>query len=667
MYVVGVRSKDADNWAANSGGLYLFNDQSDGSWMNSAAAERVVEGAGRYFVPLPFGVGTVTWPTSQATYEGRTYYCGGFTYNLVLDEHHRLLKQGIRAPDAPPTISGATGTTKVAYTSWYDELTGERSSLSMGTTIGDAVPRTWTLQSRPPDDVFVSDGSMESGGSYIEPVTPAARSFLFRPGDRICFVDASADPSYLGVHEIGTGRLTTDEVGDLPTGSPSTLQGLPVSRCSHCELWISTGGGLPQLVMRVAIGVTTVTESVADANLGESWIGAFERFPRCTMNIIWHDRQLMAGDPDNPDTVYMSETFYPERYAGLSFKTRGGEPVTGLLALRDFCLVFSRTRMYILEGYSEDDFELKPAEQSLGSIGHECNKVVHGAAYIWTDKGPYAYNGAWHPLSPENEFTTPSVSDSIWVRGVVDPDSNTYSVVSDSLNLFDRYNSLVLPNDPLNNIFSNILVFDYTTVQPETGGGMGTARLSLDAQSIFNYSNATTPGYSETVMHHHYLSNKWGIGKLYTVSYDYAALDPVTNTPLENSFSVFPHWKLNEVNGITQVGLLSDYDTGLWIKTGWNSFQDPGGSFVEGKTFSRLWIDAPSGLAASLWTGAGSDALGIGNLPITLPAQTGVTIRPSEVQFLVLEGMTGRGLVLIYNMPSLRGGGSFRGFGGLYT
>ena len=659
MFVVGVRSKDADNWAANSGGLYLFNDQSNEDWLNTAAAAESDHGAGRYFIPLPFGVGAVTWPTSQATYEGRTYYCGGFTYNLVLDENHRLLKQGIRAPDSAPTVSGTTGSNRIAYTSWYDELTGERSSLSMGTVIGDGT-RTWTLPNRPPDDVFVADGSMEVGGSYIEPATPAARSFLFRPGDRICFVDASANPSYLGVHEIGQGGLSTDEVGDLPSGSPSTLAGLPVSRCSHCELWISTGGGLPQLDMRVAIGTTSVVEAVADANLGESWIGAFERFPRCTMNIIWHDRQLMAGDPDNPDTVYMSEVFFPERYAGLSFKTRGGEPVTGMLALRDYCLVFSRTRMYIMEGYSESDFELKPAEQSLGSIGHDCNKVVHGSAYIWTDKGPYLYNGAWHPLSPENEFTASSVEDSIWVRGVVDPDANTFTVVSDSLEVFDRYNSLVLPSDPLNDIFSNILVFDYTTVQPETGGSMGTARLSIDAQAITNYSNATTPGYSETVMHHHYLANKWGLGRLYTISLD-------TDGSSAISFSAYPHWKMAEVNGITQIGLEAVQDAGFWVKLGWNSFQDPGGSFVEGKTFSRLWLDAPSGLAASLWVGAGSDALGTGNLPITLPAQTGVTIRPSEVQFLVLEGMTGRGLTLIYNAPSLMGGARFSGFGGIYT
>jgi hypothetical protein len=657
MYVVGVRSKDTDAWAAMSGHLFLFADQSSGAtnWHSSATLPYKSLGAGRQPIPLPFGISSVTWPTSSTVYEGRTYYCGGFTYNLLLDEHHRLLKQGIRGPEEPPAIAGAAGSGNIAYLSWYDELTGERSPLSMGTVISNAVPRTWTLPARPPDDVFVADGSMTNNGDgHIHADSPAARTYYFRPGDRVGFPDAAANLSYLLVNEIGSaGALTTDGFGTTPAAA-SGVVGLPVSRCSHLELWLSVSGGLPQLVMRVALGTTTVVESVATADLGEAYIGAFERFPRCTMNVIWNDRQILAGDPDHPDTVYLSDLFQPERYSGLNFRTRTGEPATGLLALRDYCLVFTRDQTFMLQGYSETDFELTMVEQSLGSIGHLCNAVLHGAAYIWTEKGPYMYNGAWHALSPENDFTVPAIDTAMWVRGVVDPESNTYSVISDDIQVFDRYSSLLLPGDPLTGIFSNILVFDYTTVQPETGGNFTTARLSVDAQNVLDYSVDTTPGYSETIRYHHYLANKWGDGALYTISYDGTS---------ETSFDIYPYQKLQSLLTELVPGLPATYDKGFWVKLGWNNFQDPGGSVVEAKTFRRLWVDSHAAAGALLWLGSGSDAYGTGSLALTLPASSG-TPRPSDCQALKLEKMTGRGLGLIYNAPYLISGGSFRGHGG---
>ncbi len=658
MYVVGVRTKDTDNWAAMSGGLYLFNDQSGTGWLSAAATPHAAAGAGRYYVPLPFGVSTVTWPTSQATYEGRTYYCGGFTYNLLLDENHRLLKQGIRWPEAAPTITGPTGSGNVAYLSWYDELTGERSPLSQGLAIGNTGTRTWSnLPTRPPDDVFYADGLMvDDVDNVILAPTPATRTFYIRPGDRVGF--EAADRSYLLVDEIGQGgRIAVDGFGTT-AGVGSTVVALPVTRCSHLELWLSVAGGLPQLVMRVGIGTTSVVEAIANADLGESYTGAFERFPRCTMNVVWNDRQLMAGDPDNPDTVYMSDLFHPERYGGLNFKTRTGRPVTGMLSLRDYCLVFTRDQTFLLQGYSEDDFKLSMVEQSLGSIGHLCNAVVHGDAYIWTEKGPYMYNGSWHPLCPENDFTVPDVTSAMWVRGIVDSDANTYTVVSDDIEVFDRYGSLALPGDPLVDVFKNILVFDYTTVQAETGGTLSTARLSVDAQNILNFSEDYTPGFSPTVHHQTYLANKWGVGALYTLSHDGASVI--------NSLDIYPHHKLSTALTGQVAGLASALDTGFWVKTGWNSFDDPGGDFAEGKTFRKLWIDAPAADGASLWLGAGGDPIATGSVEITLPAAVPVapTVRPTWIQPIRLEFLTGRGLHVIYNAPTLLTGGSFRGFGG---
>jgi len=678
MYVIGVGTGDATCRGSKSGALFMFTDRSSGQWIQNY---NVGTGSGRFRTPLPYGISVVNRPTSTATYGGRTYICGWTTYNLVLDEHHRLWKQGMRGPEVPPTVSGASGTGAIAFTSWFDELTGERSPLSEGTVISTAVPRTWTLPARPPDDVFVSDGLVS--GSPVAPQDNAARTLYLRPGDRVAFPDLAASISYNLVHETWEdGVFTTDQTGVVP-GAVTKMKMLPFCRATHCETWLSVAGGLPRLVMRVPIGMTSLVESIATADLGESFIGSFERFPRCSMNVVWNDRQIMAGDPDNPDTVYMSDLFYPERYAGLNFRTRDGAPVTGILALRDYCLIFSRDKTYMLQGYTQDDFSFSMVEQSLGSIGHNCNAVVHGSGYVWTEKGPYMYNGSWHPLSPDNLFAPPIPSQSTAInrsRAVVDPDSNTFILVPDGVQLKDRY----LGTYPS---ATHLLVFDYTTVQPETGGSFSTARFSLDTQDV-DVTNSDGLVYGQYL--YHYLSDKWGLGNLYSMSYSQARAVELGLS--EQSFFIFQHNRMNDhrIVEINDSAVISTFVTHpnfeVWL--GHYYFDDPGGSVMEGKTFKRLWMDARTyltGATLTLYPGD-DDALEMqaGTVQLTTPGiflPSGISFNIPEhligigadgegavgpVLKFTLDRVSGRGLSLVFKAPGLGAGASFRGFGGAF-
>lgn len=674
MLAIGVTSASSTAYGALSGGVFLWNDQFNEAWKSSAASGYAV--AGRYFVPLPYGITSINRPVSICSYEGRLYICGCYTYNLILDEHHRLWKQGIRGPEAAPGISGASGTGAIAYISWWDEFTAERSPLSEGTIISTDTPRTWTLPARPPDDIFVSDGTMtnNAGDGDIHADSPAAREFYLRSGDRIAFTDAAASISYNLVNETGLQAITVDDTGVTPA-TASKVAVLPYTRATHIELWLSVAGGLPRLVMRVPVGTTSVVESTATGDLGESFIGSFERFPRCSISTIYHDRQVLAGDPDNPDTVYLSDLFYPERYSGLSFRTRSGAPVTGLLGLRDYCLVFTRDQTYVLQGYTTSDFTLTMVEQSLGSIGHNCNAVVHGSAYVWTEKGPYMFNGAWHPLSPENDFTQPGVDSAGFARGVVDPDSNTYMLIpkAGTISLFDRY----LRDYEIDGIH----VFDYTMVQPEAGGGFAPARISLDTQDYNSFGgNGGDPEFL-----YHYLSNKWGLGRLYSLSYD--------SNAATDSFDVFKHLRMDDnlIREGTQVPVISfPYFKVLW---GHHFFDAPGMTFVEGKTFRRFWLDArfynENGGKLYLYPGDDDafemhygDAFPTSvDKPSYQSAPVSFELKPhllgyenpdydegvGTIAAFKSESLTGRGLTLLYECEDLGQGGTFRGFGLVVT
>lgn len=693
MYAIGCSTGAELERGALSGCIYLFNDRAkleseqggaNESWgwkLNWPYDVVAQDPVGRFKTTLPYGITTVNRLSSAVPYGGRLYIVGWGTYNMVLDEHHRLWKQGIRGPEVPPTITGAVGTGAIGYISWYDEMTNERSPLSEGTVISTATPRTWTLPARPPDDIFVSSGVVNNSAP-VTPVNASSHTHYLRPGDRVGFPDLHADISYNLVNTIGkSGKFTVDSTGLIP--GTSKVKALPFCRATHCELWLSVAGGLPRLVMRVPIGTTTVVESTATGDLGESFFGAFERFPRCGMNTIWNDRQLMAGDPDNPDTVYMSELFLPERWAGLSFRTRDGASVTGLLALRDFCLVFSRDRTYMLQGYTENDFSFQMIEQSLGSIGHLCNAVIHGSAYVWTEKGPFMYNGSWHPLSPDNIFLPPSpvrLSDSSpetagRSRAVVDPDANTYSLVSADICVVDRY---------LGTANGVTLTFDYTTVQPEAGGTFAPARLSVDTQTIaMNHDG--NEGFPWEDFQFHYLTNKWGAGKVYSFSYA-ESLDTAYHYATPQSFYVVPYVRVNDLPQTTP-GDSETYLTSFMnneefkIVLGHYYFGEIGGSVMEGKTFKRLWIDVRNyDATAALYVYPGDDdALELGGNPLsggggsttfvyTLPTHGfwGGAASVSPIIKVTGDPLTGRGLSLVFLVPTLVVGASFRGFGGAF-
>lgn len=626
MYAIGVNGGSRDGAGgtitpaypagALSGGIYLYCPFATSAgaigWgcgglgaINSV--HTLGQRAGRYFVPMPFGVVALATPMSAAEYAGRLYLAGGYSYNCVLDEHHRLWKQGMRPPQAPPSISGAAGTTTFAYLSWWDELTSERSPLSPPLEIGTGTPRTWSsLPTRPPDDAYVGndqaslDGAATNGGhGRLITYNTGSRLYTVRPGDRM-YVGAAGTPVY--------GQVVWPDVvednGSVTVGTSSAFV-LPVTRPTHLELWLSIAGDFPRLAMRVPIGVTSVVESKGVADLGEAFFASFQRFPRCTMNAIYHDRQIMAGDPENPDTLYVSEIFYPERFAGKLFRTRDGKPITGILSTRDYALVFTRNSTYQLQGYTDSDLRLNQVDQNLGSVGHNCNYVIHGDPFVWTEKGPYFFNGQWHPLSPENRWKPAPIGASsinLTVGGDMiatdDPYYNTYIVsgaVPVSERLLSPYNSTVADHfghladvdgsgagaiEELDRYFA---ILDYTMVKPEVGGAFAPARLSFDSKL------AAASGQPEFMS---YLRNNWGYGALYhlgstDVTMNLSDADG-TGTPAFLSFLAIA-MQLSTESPILDNTVYVMPATSK-ILTHFDMMQELGAYWMESKTFKKLWF-----------------------------------------------------------------------------
>jgi hypothetical protein len=455
LILIGETSPNSTDFGSRSGQIVAWQDPELFPGVTPSGPESE---SNKVPLSLPYGVTDVNAPASVAFYDGRSYIVGGYSANIMIDEAYTCWRQGILPPTEAPSVAGGSGGAAVAYWSFYDEVSGERSSLSGGISSFGSGTRTWTnIPLRPPDDVYIPDGTMYADFSELKFRTedPRTRHFYLRPGDLVTIAGAQ-----LRVTEVPGSRWLSAEPFNYGSDSNNqTYEAYPLTRATHVELWLEEAGDFPRLIARVVLGTQEFIESSTLATRGEAFQDSFQRFPYCKVNAIYHDRQVLAGNPDAPDTVYVSDLFLPERYTGLNFRTRNGEEVVALLSTRDYCLVLTDKSSYILQGYTDSDFTFTVADPNIGAITHVGNIVIHGYPYVWTQEGPYLYTGSWHPMSPENRHYFRDNGPTEFDRATHDPVWNCW-------------------------ITGGRFIVDYTPVVPQAGGGFGPARVSLDEYDI---------------------------------------------------------------------------------------------------------------------------------------------------------------------------------------
>lgn len=347
-------------------------------------------------IPFPLDVFALIGCFPQGGILGRRrYIVGQHTANLMLDEAHRCVKQGVPRPSEPPTVAIAGGTTPmICYTRFYDEVTDERGPLSEGTTIAGSGTRTWTaLPTVVPGDSIRVDGTVTfAAGAVTGVVTKFTR---LRPGDRIA---VSTDLTrWARVRSITSDiTMTVDDTGMV--GAAVSLVAKAVSRVSHVELWVAVEGALPRFIKRVRLGTTTVTESVATLALGEAEVTPFTAMPYGSLAVTYNQRQLIAGVGCHRDTVFLSKIGFPERYEGLQFKTEYGEPIVGMFKHRKYVVLICPDSSYVLQGVADEDYVLDGLEEDIGGFGP--NITAEGIAYIVSRKGIQSFDGAFHQALP---------------------------------------------------------------------------------------------------------------------------------------------------------------------------------------------------------------------------------------------------------------------------
>lgn len=635
-------------------------------------------------VAHPFNQIALEGRVCGVNYASRAYVCGGYTDNWMIDEFYRAYRLGMQAPTLKPTLStGAGAVVQIGYVSFYDAISGERSSLSVASAASTGnVTRTWgNLPTFEPGYSFVAPGTTAVNASTT--VTGTGTNFtLFRVGDRISVSSAATTWAQIRSITSATSMVVDRALGD---GTTQTINVKAPSRATHIELWVSVAGADPRLAARRALGTSAVTESTATLSLGEVAPDPFERFPRCSFAEIYHDRLAMAGDKRNPDTVYLSETFFPERYGGLSFKTRNGEVITALAVQGDSLMVFTPNSTYAIQGYDDDDMSMVLREADLGAMHHWAVAKLHGNLWVANDKAVFLYNGSFHNILRDrqtewaNDYRTGRVVYDTMSFSYINPEDQTYNFVCPNDTDFFSGTNQTFPAQfeiTYAGQFSNttypptgdtrVWVADYTQVAPEIGGTFQQPNWVNDMYVGGSRSDEMTcaaylkvPGA--------------GVGKIYT------------------------GWRDGYIRVTSQTALTDDSNTiTVYIRTGHYYMGDPGGDIEEGREWNRLWsyVSAERDYLSSLATGTGfawtiyilggdSEAWKV-NAPTNetnglyyresvpssyLSTSDGTHVRnwcQKTVHWHVPERVTGRGITVIYTATGVGPYFKFRGFGGTH-
>lgn len=333
-------------------------------------------------------------------------------------------------------------------------------------------------------------------------------------------------------------------------------------RVDQVQVLVSVNGALARVSTTRDLGVTAVTESTATLALGEAAPDTFEPMKFGTINAIFHQRQCVAGNPQYPDTLFVSAYGYGERYEGLSFKTEKGEPIVGLANVDagDMLLVFTPINCYYLRGYTSADLVFKPLNGGVGTICHAGLVDVDGVLWIPSEKSFYVYNGAFHNVGRDietfwGEFYKAHETECRKGFAFHNPEDRTYSFVP---NFASAYNDIPLAiPDPDDALVTLALVADYAAVAPSDTGVMIPAAWSFDG-----WGKRITAGNALA-----YPGGRRRQAYLGTLGLLFFYVDPTASAS----------------------STLDPFKARLWIRCPHYVYGDPGGATSEGKQLVELW------------------------------------------------------------------------------
>jgi hypothetical protein len=113
---------------------------------------------------------------------------------------------------------------------------------------------------------------------------------------------------------------------------------------------------------------------------------------KCNRIRLYWDRLMLFGDPDEPTQLYFSDINNPEYFPQvncLRFDTGKQEPITSVVRLNDYLVVFSKSLIHVLTGKTKDEFSINLINDSVGCIAPRSAVVTGNVVTFLSDEGVF--------------------------------------------------------------------------------------------------------------------------------------------------------------------------------------------------------------------------------------------------------------------------------------
>jgi hypothetical protein len=276
-------------------------------------------------------------------------------------------------------------------------------------------------------------GFFSRGG--IQRLNNTAVSGTWTP-QRLAFFEANASTLMLSTktkpYYFGSSAFTELKIGATTSMSVTSEWGVSFADWGD-KMYMSTGLTSPSTKWTGVGYASTLTVSGAGQWQDNYANPAGTHMPRSMFCAVHADQMFVAGTNEDgvshPNRVRWSHVFHPESWAEDDYidVEGGGSEILGIVSIKGHLLVFKKSAVYAIYGYSSDTYQLSVLTDALGLLNPNCFAKSDGGVYFFDfPNGMFFYDGAnlkdvFEPIRPLlllkqlNESAMDSVSVS-WVN-----------------------------------------------------------------------------------------------------------------------------------------------------------------------------------------------------------------------------------------------------------
>lgn len=120
--------------------------------------------------------------------------------------------------------------------------------------------------------------------------------------------------------------------------------------------------------------------------------------PAGVFDLAWHRNRMFACDAVN---LYYSQTGKPESFDPANYEAVNaddGQLIVGITVAFDQVVIFKTNSIYVLDGYTPEDWVIRQVEPSIGAVSKRSIAFANGYLWWWSEeRGPMRWTGSGAP------------------------------------------------------------------------------------------------------------------------------------------------------------------------------------------------------------------------------------------------------------------------------